>query len=72
MLQLGANHLLIQRVRITESTQYSQTYKAYDIITYEFYHNSQHLDQDIQDNGYTATYHRLYDDVFDLEITRAE
>ena len=68
LLKLDADHLLIQRVRVTESAQYSQTYKAYDIMTYEFYHNSQQLAQDIQDNGYTATYHKLYDDVFDLEI----
>ena len=72
LLKLRADYLLIQRVRITESPQYSRTYKAYDIMTYEFYHNSQQLARDIKDHGYVVAYHKLYDDVFDLEITRTE
>jgi len=72
LLKLGADYLLIQRVRITESPQYSRTYKAYDIMTYEFYHNSKQLAQDIKDHGYVVTYHKLYDDVFDLEIAKLD
>jgi hypothetical protein len=70
LLKLGADSLLIQRVRITESPQYSRTYQAYDIMTYEFYHNSQQLAKDIEQDSHMVTYYRLYDDVFDLEITR--
>ena len=72
LLKLGADSLLIQRVRITESPQYSRTYQAYDIMTYEFYHNSQQLARDIKDHDYEVTYHKLYDDVFDLGVARHE
>ena len=72
LLKLGADSLLIQRVRISESPQYSRTYQAYDIMTYEFYHNSQQLASDIEEHSYTVTYHKLYDEVFDLEITKDE
>lgn len=70
LLGLGAHSLLIQRMRISESPQYSRTYQAYDIMTYEFYHNSQQLAKDIEQSNYMVDYYNLYDNVFDLEITK--
>ena len=72
LLQLESFNLLIQRVKTTKKPSFFTEYDAYGIMTYEFYHNCGQLAQDIEDNGYTVTYHELYDDVFDLEITRAE
>ena len=70
LLQMGSDKLLIQRIRITSTSSYSVEYEAYGIMTYEFYHNSEQLSKDIEQNSYIATYHRLYDNVFDLEITK--
>jgi len=70
LLQIGANNLLIQRVRSTNTPSFSKEYEAYGIMTYEFYHNAKQLSLDINNSGYKVTYHRLYDDVFDLEIAK--
>ena len=70
LLHLGANNLLIQRVRTTNIPSFFMEYKAYGIMTYEFYHNSQQLAQDIEQNGYMSTYHKLYDNVLDLKISK--
>jgi len=70
LLQIGADNLLIQRIRTTNIPSFSVEYEAYGIMTYEFYHNSQQLSQDIEQNGYIATYYRLYDNVFDIEMSK--
>ena len=70
LLQIGADNLLIQRIRTTNIPSFSVEYEAYGIMTYEFYHNSRQLAQDIEQNSYIVTYHRLYDNIFDLEITK--
>lgn len=69
LLQIQADNLLIQRIRITSIPSFSVEYEAYGIMTYEFHHNSQQLTQDIEQNGYVSTYHKLYNDVFDLEVS---
>ena len=69
-IQIGADNLLIQRIRTTNIPSFSVEYEAYGIMTYEFYHNSQQLSQDIEQNGYIATYYRLYDNVFDIEMSK--
>ena len=70
LLQIGADNLLIQRIRTTNIPSFSVEYEAYGFMTYEFYHNSRQLAQDIEQNSYIVTYHRLYDNIFDLEITK--
>jgi|TARA_R110000824_G_scaffold147323_3_gene316812 2-polyprenyl-3-methyl-5-hydroxy-6-metoxy-1,4-benzoquinol methylase len=70
LLQLESNNLLIQRIKTTQEPSFFTEYNAYGIMTYEFYHNFEQLTQDIKDYGYIATYHKLYDDVFDLELNR--
>ena len=70
LLQIGSDNLLIQRIRTTNVPSFSVEYEAYGIMTYEFYHNSRQLTQDIEQNSYIVTYHRLYDNIFDLEITK--
>ena len=70
LLQIGSDNLLIQRIKTTTTPSHSVEYEAYGIMTYEFYHNSQQLAKDIEQNSYAVTYHRLYDNVFDLEITK--
>lgn len=74
LLSIGADELLIQRVRITESQNYFKEYQAYDIMTYEFYHNRAQLMSAIQDHGYElAKVTRLFspaEDIFDIEIRK--
>ena len=70
LLSLEARYLLIQRVRTTSLPSFSMQYKAYDIITYEYYHNTIDLSTTISEHKYNVSYHRLYDDIFDLEIQK--
>ena len=71
LLNIVPNHLLVQRVRLTKSPSFFREYEAYGIMTYEFYHNAEDLEKQVQDAGYRVSYHNLYgDDIFDLELSR--
>lgn len=72
LLSLGAEYLLVQRARLTNKENYFTEYQAYNIMTYEFYHNENQLDKDIESAGYTCEKVRLYDDVFDLHIRKKD
>ena len=70
LMSLEGQCILMQRVRITSLPSFSMQYKAYDITTYEYYHNTTDLSTAISSHGYNVTYHRLYDEIFDLEIQK--
>ena len=71
LLNIVPNHLLVQRVRITQLPNFFREYRAYGIMTYEFYHNKQELEKQVKSAGYELSYHNLYgDNVFDLELNR--
>ena len=70
LLSLGADNLLIQRVRITSEDNHFIEYKAYDLMTYEFYHNEDELFSVIENYGYNIETVCLYDNIYDLVIGR--
>ena len=70
LLSINAYNILIQRVRLTDKKSYFTEYQAYDIMTYEFYHNEKQLDQDIIEAGYEVKKINLYEDIFDLYIRK--
>lgn len=76
LLSLGANELLIQRIRITEQPNHFKEYKAYDIMTYEFYHNREQLMSTIDYYEYKlGKVTRLFtpaEDIFDIEIRKSK
>jgi len=76
LLSLDANELLIQRIRITEQPNHFKEYEAYDIMTYEFYHNREQLMSTIDYYGYKlGKVTRLFtpaEDIFDIEIGKCK
>ena len=70
LLSLDADNLLVQRVRLTNKESYFTEYQAYDIMTYEFYHNGEQLHRDIIQSGYELKKINLYEDIFDLYIRK--
>ena len=68
LLKLGSENLLIQRVRVTQKDNYFLEYKAYDLMTYEFYHNEKQLSDTIEKYGYKLEKIYLYDNIYDLLI----
>ena len=68
LLSLGFDDLLIQRVRITDKQSHFLEYQAYDIMTYEFYHNKPELLSLVDDHGYSLNMLWLYDNIYDLVI----
>lgn len=76
LLSLGANELLIQRIRITEQPNHFKEYEAYDIMTYEFHHNREQLMSTISHYGYRlGKVIQLFnpaENIFDIEIRKPE
>ena len=72
LLSLGFKDLLIQRVRITEGQSHFLEYQAYDIMTYEFYHNKPELLDMIDGHGYSVDMLWLYDNIYDLVIGKKQ
>ncbi len=70
LLSLDADNILVQRVRLTNKESYFTEYQAYDIMTYEFYHNEEELHRDIIQSGYELKKTNLYEDIFDLYIRK--
>ena len=70
ILSLGCDNLLIQRVKIDEIKSSVKTYQAYNITTYEFVHSKQQIVADTKDYNYNINFVHLYDNSFDLEITK--
>jgi trans-aconitate methyltransferase len=70
LLSLGADNVLVQRVRLTDKKSYFTEYEAYDLTTYEFYHNENHIDAIIKTHGYQATKLKLYENIFDVTCIR--
>jgi trans-aconitate methyltransferase len=71
LLSLGADNVLVQRVRLTDKKSYFTEYEAYDLTTYEFYHNENHIDAIIKAHGYQATKLKLYENIFDVTCIRS-
>ena len=69
-MSLDADNILVQRVRLTNKESYFTEYQAYDIMTYEFYHNEEELHKDIIQSGYELKKINLYEDIFDLYIRK--
>ena len=70
LMALNADNILVQRVRLTNKKSYFTEYQAYDIMTYEFYHNEETLHRDIIQSGYELKKINLYEDIFDLYIRK--
>ena len=70
LLKLKPKRLLVQRVRLVNGNSYYEEHHAYGITTYKYFHNSDELFGTIKANNYTVDYTNLYEDIFDLELTR--
>ena len=55
-------------MQVTQKDNYFLEYKAYDLMTYEFYHNEKQLSDTIEKYGYKLEKIYLYDNIYDLLI----
>lgn len=70
LLSLGVKNIHLQRVRCTGKPSYSRVYNAYDIQTYEYYHNKEGLMDLFHSHDYNVKLDIYSENIYNILLTK--